>query len=233
MGMMRKDAPCRGKLWKKISISTNSLLFITLVLLCVSMQVTRRPFPYLMPMESFKDMLIRDKGHTSYHRNQTLVPNFGVMEDRPLPDEGIHEVADEDEIPEIEDTDLPECEKFVSPECEKFVSLYLIGKMLGESVPIKTNTAKSKSDWMPKGEVRFVDMGNGFILVKLRMKRIVTLLSIISLGSSRDKFSICRDGEEILIPSKNPSNLLLFGSDYLVSLWNSRVKLFSPNFSNK
>lgn len=38
--------------------------------------------------------------------------------------------------------------------------------MLGESVSLKTIASKTKGDWMPRGEVKFVDMGNGFILIK-------------------------------------------------------------------
>lgn len=45
-------------------------------------------------------------------------------------------------------------------------NLFLIGKMLGESVSLKTIASKTKGDWMPRGEVKFVDMGNGFILIK-------------------------------------------------------------------
>lgn len=68
----------------------------------------------------------------------------------PQPEEGNQKGTDDDEIPDIDDSNLPDC--------DKFVTLYLIGEMLDESVPIKTITTKSKSDWLPKGEVKFVDM---------------------------------------------------------------------------
>lgn len=64
----------------------------------------------------------------------------------------------EDEIPDIEEVEIPEC--------ERFDNLFLIGKIIGESVPLKTLSAKTKADWLLIGEVRYVDMGNGFILIK-------------------------------------------------------------------
>lgn len=38
--------------------------------------------------------------------------------------------------------------------------------MIGESVPLKTLSSKTKADWLLTGEVIYVDMGNGFTLIK-------------------------------------------------------------------
>lgn len=70
----------------------------------------------------------------------------------------VKRTKDEDDLPDIDEVELPEC--------EKFEILYLIRKMLGESVPLKTSMSKIKFDWMSTGEVKYVDMGNGFILIK-------------------------------------------------------------------
>lgn len=51
-------------------------------------------------------------------------------------------------------------------ECESFENLYLIRKMLAKSIPLKTIMSKNKSDWMPSGETKYVDMDNGFTLIK-------------------------------------------------------------------
>lgn len=48
-----------------------------------------------------------------------------------------------------------------------FYHLYLIGKILGEPIPIKFIMTKCSVGWHVAGEVSFVDMGNGFSLVKL------------------------------------------------------------------
>lgn len=35
------------------------------------------------------------------------------------------------------------------------------------TTPLKTTASKIKADWMPAGEIKFVDMGNGFTLIKV------------------------------------------------------------------
>lgn len=47
-----------------------------------------------------------------------------------------------------------------------FAQLYLIGKILGESLPIKLITAKCVTEWKPSRDISIVDMSNGFSLVK-------------------------------------------------------------------
>lgn len=72
-----------------------------------------------------------------------------------------------------DEDDLPDIDKAELPECEKFENLYLIGKMLGESVPLKTIMSNTKSDWVPTDEakyVKYVDMGNVLFLSNLLMK---------------------------------------------------------------
>lgn len=44
--------------------------------------------------------------------------------------------------------------------------IYLVGKLLGESMPLKTILSKCLSDCKVTGEVNVVDMGNGFTFVK-------------------------------------------------------------------
>lgn len=60
--------------------------------------------------------------------------------------------------------------------------------MLGESVPLKTIISKTKSDWMPMGEIKLVDMGNGFILIKFANEIECNHVSLINLGLFKDKF---------------------------------------------
>lgn len=65
-----------------------------------------------------------------------------------------------------EEDDLLVVDEAELPDCDRFENLYLIGKMLGDSIPLKTIMVKTKSDWVPRGEIKYVDMGNGFMLIK-------------------------------------------------------------------
>lgn len=67
---------------------------------------------------------------------------------------------------EKDEVDLLDIDEVDLPDCEEFEILYLIGKRLGEFVPLKMIIFKTKFDWMPTCEVKLVDMGNGFILIK-------------------------------------------------------------------
>lgn len=51
-------------------------------------------------------------------------------------------------------------------ECGRFEDLYVIGKILGETVLLETIASKTKSDWVLTSDVRYVDLGNGSILIK-------------------------------------------------------------------
>lgn len=67
-------------------------------------------------------------------------------------------IFNEDDIPIVHENDL----KDVS----KFEQLYLIGKILGETMPIKTIISKCEIGWQGVWEVNIADTGNGFSLVK-------------------------------------------------------------------
>lgn len=109
-------------------------------------------------MASFKDVLIKDSTSEYSHKHQVHLPSVVTTMDRSIP-------IDREDPNEVVDN-LPDIYEVEILDCEKFENLFLIDKMLGESVPLKTITSKTKADWMPTGEVKFVDMGNGFILVK-------------------------------------------------------------------
>lgn len=67
---------------------------------------------------------------------------------------------------EKDEEDLSDIDEVNLSDFEKFENLYLIGKTLGEFVPLKTVISKTKFDQMPTGKLKLVDMGNGFILIK-------------------------------------------------------------------
>lgn len=109
-------------------------------------------------MASFKDVLIKDS-KSGYSRRQINLSSVDEkMEEQSIP-------ADQEES-SGGDGDIPNIDELEVPDCEKFENLFLIGKLLGESVPLKTVASKSKADWSPSGEIKYVDMGNGFILIK-------------------------------------------------------------------
>ena len=47
-----------------------------------------------------------------------------------------------------------------------FAKLFLNGKVLGESVPLKSISSKTKAKWKTSGEFSFMDLGNDFFLIK-------------------------------------------------------------------
>lgn len=47
-----------------------------------------------------------------------------------------------------------------------FEQLYLIDKILGETLPLKLVVFKCLTKWNPNGDVDMVDIGNGFYLIK-------------------------------------------------------------------
>lgn len=73
--------------------------------------------------------------------------------------------GDCDENCRMED-DLLDVDELEIPECHKFENLFLISKMLGKSVPLKRVSSKIKADWMPTGEIKYVDMVNRVILIE-------------------------------------------------------------------
>ena len=50
--------------------------------------------------------------------------------------------------------------------CESFAKLYLIGKVLGESVSLKSISSKMKAECKTLGESCFIDLGNDFFFIK-------------------------------------------------------------------
>lgn len=64
-----------------------------------------------------------------------------------------------------------------------FQQLFLIGKILGESLPTKLIASKCSAEWKPSGEFSTVDMGNGFSLVKCANPITVIEFSWVNLGS--------------------------------------------------
>lgn len=173
-------------------------------------------------MASFKDVLIKDSTSEYSHKHQVHLPSVVTTMDRSIP-------IDREDPNEVVDN-LPDIYEVEILDCEKFENLFLIDKMLGESVPLKTITSKTKADWMPTGEVKFVDMGNGFILIKLLTKWTITMFFSISHGLSKDKFLICNVGGEISILSRNLLLLLLCGCVCQDFLWNYGVNLSLESF---
>lgn len=47
-----------------------------------------------------------------------------------------------------------------------FEQLYLIGKILCETLPLKLITSKCLTEWKPTSDVNLLDMANGFHLIK-------------------------------------------------------------------
>lgn len=157
----------------------------------------------ILGMASFKDVLIKDSNSGSSRRQQHLSSVDEKMEDQSLPS-GLEE-------PSRGDVDILNIDELEVPDCEKFENLFLIGKLLGESVPLKTIASKSKANWSPSGEIKYVDMRNGFIIIKFANEIDYNRAFFISHGLFRVKFSIYNAGEEILTLSRNLSLLLLFG----------------------
>lgn len=105
-----------------------------------------------------------------------------------------------------------------------FQQLYLIGKVLGEAIPIKLIASKCLLDWQVVGEVNIVDMGNGFNLLNSLTKLTVIVLWKDNPGFLVVKSLVFKDGKKILIRLKKDSTLLSFGFSFLVFLWS-----FGPN----
>lgn len=149
-------------------------------------------------MAPFKGALIRDPNTSPTRLRQSLCPEGGITSN--FPHQEVESYMDKD------DDDLLDIDEAALPKCEKFENLYLIGKMLGESVSLKTIMSKSKSDWMPIKEVNIFTWVMVLFLLRLLMKWIAIMCFLINPGLVKDRFSIYEDGDRILIPSKNLSN---------------------------
>ena len=49
--------------------------------------------------------------------------------------------------------------------CKSFSKLYLIGKVMGESVPLKSISSKMKAKWKTSDDSYFMDLGDDFFLI--------------------------------------------------------------------
>lgn len=75
-----------------------------------------------------------------------------------LPNPEVNYVFTEDNIPIVDPSHLYDV--------STFEQLYLIGKVLGESLPLKLITFKCLAEWKLSGEVSIINMSYGFSLVK-------------------------------------------------------------------
>lgn len=130
-------------------------------------------------MASFKDVLIRDVRSENACNLQFQHTPLELKRHQDLQFSRVEPSSNEDEIPDIDEVEIPEC--------ERFENLFLIGKIIGESLPVKTLASKTKADWLLTGEVRYVDMGNGFTLIKFSNEMDCNYAFLISHGLSKDK----------------------------------------------
>lgn len=49
--------------------------------------------------------------------------------------------------------------------CKSFSKLYLIGKVMGKLVPLKSISSKMKAKWKTLGDSYFMDLGDDFFLI--------------------------------------------------------------------
>lgn len=133
-----------------VFINKSSLLLFAQVHVVLELSV--------LAMAFFKDVLIRDSKARALQKHQTFLSVDETKINPSFPANLEKLCEGEDDIPNIEELEILDC--------EKFENLFLIGKLLGESVSIKIIMSKTKTDWAPSVEVRYVDMGKGFILIK-------------------------------------------------------------------
>lgn len=107
---------------------------------------------------SFKEVLTKDSKIESSRMHQMISPLDEKKMDHFAPFDPEEPIGGEDDISNIDEMEVPDC--------EKLENLFLIGKLLGESVPLKTIASKTRADRIPSGEIKYMDMGNGFSLIK-------------------------------------------------------------------
>lgn len=95
----------------------------------------------------------------------------------------------------------------------------LIGKVLGEAVPIKSIMAKCWVEWEDAKEVSFINMGNGVSLAKFTNEVDCNKVLMVNLGLLEVKFIVYKIEKKILTILKRSCFLLYFGMGFLVSLW--------------
>ena len=94
---------------------------------------------------------------------------------------------------------------------ESFSKLYLISKVLGESVHLKSISSKMKVGWKTLGESCFMDLGNDFFLIKFSTSEDCSKLWEDRPFSSKNKLLFFKDGEKSLTLLVRPLSLPLFG----------------------
>ena len=87
-----------------------------------------------------------------------LTQGFSIVSKPNVPTQGTYVDNSSEELPSIDEEDLAYC--------ESFAKLFLIGKVLGESVPLKSIFSKMKAEWKTSDESSFMDLGNDFFLIK-------------------------------------------------------------------
>lgn len=85
-----------------------------------------------------------------------LKANEDLVSKTPQPEENYY--FTEDRIPIVNPSHLSDT--------SSFHQLFLIGKVIGESLPIKLITAKCAAEWKPSRDFSIIDMGNGCSLIK-------------------------------------------------------------------
>lgn len=99
-------------------------------------------------MASFKELLIKDLKPGSSRMHQMISSFDEKKMDHSVPSDKEEPIGGEDDIPNIDEMEVPNCEKFENH--------FLIGKLLGESVPLKTIASKTRIDWIPSGVIKYV-----------------------------------------------------------------------------
>ena len=87
-----------------------------------------------------------------------LTQGSGIVSEPNVPTQGNYVDNSSEELPSIGEEDLA-C-------CESFAKLFLVGEVLGESMPLKSISSKMKVEWKTSGESSFMDLGNDFFLIK-------------------------------------------------------------------
>lgn len=110
---------------------------------------------------SFKQVLIQDKETPIQPSTAPVISEYPYSEANPDTPKSNSEVTyffREDHIPIVNLYDLSDI--------FAFQQLFLIGKILGESLHIKLIISKCSVEWKPSGDFNIVDLGNGFSPVK-------------------------------------------------------------------
>lgn len=92
-------------------------------------------------MATFKEALLQNpKSDSNHHQPQELGAEDLETNFFPQMQDGTTADSEDESLPNINEVELYNC--------DKLKNLYLIRKMIGYSVPLKTIMLKSKTDWM-------------------------------------------------------------------------------------